>query len=136
MSSVLCILLLLGLFLNMVLLYGTLSLQKTNIALNVYKTDFYCMPPISLRPVTNHDYSLIREILQIQSLSSRRFAADQQFVNSLLNGFLDAPDILERVYFIVPSYYTRNQFPFSIPSHSTAYGHNHPLHRMLRNYNS
>jgi len=68
------------------------------------------MPPISLRyqkPIMTI-YSLIREILQIQSLSSRRIAADQQFVVSLLNGSLDAPDILERVYFRVPSYSTRN----------------------------
>lgn len=40
---------LLRLFLNMMLLYDTLSLRKTNFAFNVFKTDIYRMPTISLR---------------------------------------------------------------------------------------
>ncbi|KAF0761231.1 Reverse transcriptase domain-containing protein [Aphis craccivora] len=83
-----------------------------------------------------HDYSLVRQTLNIQTLSNRRLTDDINFVSSLLNGSLDDPTLLSSIQFRIPSYSTRNHTPLYIPSHSSNYGFNHPMHRMLRNYNN
>ncbi|KAF0755964.1 Uncharacterized protein FWK35_00023395, partial [Aphis craccivora] len=69
--------------------------------------------------------------LNIPTLASRRKHADLMFITSLLNGAIDAPDLLATVSFRVPSYSTRHHSFFSIPTYLTSYGHNQPLHRML-----
>lgn len=81
-----------------------------------------------------HDYTYTREVLSLPTLHSRRSLADQNFIMALLNGLLDAPDILSNISFRVPSRNTRNQGQFYIPAHSTSYGHNNPIHRMLRSF--
>ncbi|KAE9542788.1 hypothetical protein AGLY_002699 [Aphis glycines] len=81
-----------------------------------------------------HDYTYSREVLSLPTLDSRRSLADQNFIMALLNGLLDAPDILSNISFKVPSHNTRNQEQFYIPVHSTTYGHNNPIHRMLRSF--
>jgi len=80
----------------------------------------------------NHDYSNIRQVLNIPTLSSRRAKADLNFLNSILSGSLDVPDLLAAIPFRVPSHSSRNQSQFYVPTHKTSYGHNHTLHRMLR----
>ena len=52
-------------------------------------------------------------------------------VTSLLNGTLDVQDLLSEISFRVPTHHTRDHYLFHIPSHSTSYGNNHSLHRML-----
>ncbi|KAF0748535.1 Uncharacterized protein FWK35_00013939 [Aphis craccivora] len=79
-----------------------------------------------------HDYSLVRQTLNIQTLSNRCLPANIIFVSSLLNGSLDDPTLL----FSIPSYPTRNHTPLYIPSLSSNYDLNHPMHRMFRNYNN
>lgn len=82
--------------------------------------------------VSPHDYVQLRNMFNIPSLSSRRTDIDVHFLTSLLNGTLDAPNLLAVIPFKVPTRGTRNLDQFYIPHHSTAYGYNHPLHRMLR----
>lgn len=82
-----------------------------------------------------HDYSLIRSKLNIPLLSTRRSEADFNFISSVLNGSLDVPEILSDIKLRVPSHNTRIHNIFHIPPHSTSYGFNHPLHRMLRSLN-
>ncbi|KAF0749520.1 Uncharacterized protein FWK35_00019201 [Aphis craccivora] len=79
-----------------------------------------------------HDYSLVRQTLNIQTLSNRRLTANINFVSSLLNGFLD--DIL-LFYLVFSSVFhpILQEITFHIPSHSSNYGFNHPMHR---NYNN
>jgi len=84
----------------------------------------------------NHDYSGIRQVLNISTLTSRRAKADLDFLNSILNGSLDVPDLLAAIPFRVPSHSSRNQSQFYVLSHNTSYGHNHTLHRMLRATNN
>jgi len=82
-------------------------LRKINFALNVFKTDFYLMPLLSVRslfPIMT--YSLESRSIYSLSLSCRHITTKQQFIASLL----DAPDILERIHFRVPSCPTRNWF--------------------------
>ncbi|KAF0710237.1 Reverse transcriptase domain-containing protein, partial [Aphis craccivora] len=62
----------------------------------------------------------------------RRTDIDVRFLASLLNGTLDAPNLLAEIPFKVPTRGMRNLDQFYVPYHSTAYGFNHPLHRMLR----
>jgi hypothetical protein len=81
-----------------------------------------------------HDYSLLQNLFNIPTLSSRRQDVDHQFVSSILNGSLDVPCILSNINFQVPTFYSRNITPFHIPFHSS--NHNHPLHRMLRSFNN
>lgn len=85
---------------------------------------------------TPHDYSNIRQVLNIQTLTTRRDKADLDFLDALLNGSLDVPDLLALIQFKVPNYSSRSQPRFSIPPHRTTYGHNHILHRMLRSANN
>ncbi|KAE9529676.1 hypothetical protein AGLY_011772 [Aphis glycines] len=83
-----------------------------------------------------HDYSSIRSSLNIPLLSSRRIESDLSFATSLLNGTVDAPDLLSSIPFRVPVHYTRNHFLYLVPSHRFNYSQNHPLHRMLRLLNN
>jgi hypothetical protein len=83
-----------------------------------------------------HDYSLLRSILGIPLLSSRRQDADEHFICSFLGGTLDDLDLLSKICFRIPSFYSRNHSLFQVPSHNTSFGQNHPLHRMLRNLNN
>jgi hypothetical protein len=87
-------------------------------------------------PHPTHDYSLIRSSLGIPMLSTRRQDADERFITSLLGGTIDAPDLLSKICFRIPSFFSRNHALFQVPTHNTLYGHNHPLHRMLRYLNN
>ncbi|XP_050547686.1 uncharacterized protein LOC126909380 [Daktulosphaira vitifoliae] len=83
-----------------------------------------------------HDYSSVRSSLNIPTLSSRRLDADISFITSLLSGSVDAPDLLSSISFRVPVHYNRYHSLYLVPSHSTNYSNNHPLHRMLRVLNN
>ena len=87
-------------------------------------------------PHPTHDYSLIRSSLGIPMLSTRRQDADGRFITSLLGGTIDAPDLLSKICFRIPSFFSRNHALFQVPTHNTLYGFNHPLHRMLRDLNN
>ncbi|KAF0751787.1 Reverse transcriptase domain-containing protein [Aphis craccivora] len=87
---------------------------------------------VSKTDVSPCDYVQLRIIFNIPSLSSRRTDIDVRFLASLLNGTLDAPNLLAEIPFKVPTRGIRNLDQFYVPYHSTAYGFNHPLHRMLR----
>ncbi|KAE9534977.1 hypothetical protein AGLY_008269 [Aphis glycines] len=74
----------------------------------------------------------IHQVLNIQTLSSRRSIAGINFVSSLLNGTIDAPTFLSSIQFRVSSCPTRDHTPIYVPSHFSSYGYNHPMYRMLR----
>ncbi|KAF0754392.1 Uncharacterized protein FWK35_00011724 [Aphis craccivora] len=82
------------------------------------------------RPQHDNSYVLLK--LNISTLSSRRNDADIRIIQALLDGSIDAPDLLSLKSFNVPTYPTRHHTPFSIPTHSNSYGNNNHLHRMLR----
>jgi len=81
-----------------------------------------------------HDYAQLRNMFNIPSLSSRSTVMDVRFFTSLLNGTLDAPNLLAVIPFKVPTRGTRNLDQFYIPHHSTAYGYNHPLQKNAQSY--
>lgn len=63
----------------------------------------------------------------------RRFHAVSRFIQGLLDGSIDAPDLHSYINFRVPIYPSRHYTLFHIPTHSTSYGHDHSLHRTHRN---
>jgi len=82
--------------------------------------------------ILSHNYTHIRNLTRLETFSSRRLLADQHFLKSLLTNSLDAPELLSNINFKIPIYTSWNHSLFYIHTHSTSYGHNHPLHRMLR----
>lgn len=82
-----------------------------------------------------HSYATVSDQLKLCSLSDRRVLAGSSLLLNLINGSIDCPSLLELVNFKVPSRTTRISVPFAIPFHSTAYGRNNPLHRIMRNAN-
>lgn len=63
----------------------------------------------------------MREYLNIPTLTSRRIEIDQKFFNAVLNGIIDAPDILSTIPFRIPYYSTRTLTSLLIPIHTTSY---------------
>ncbi|KAF0703722.1 Uncharacterized protein FWK35_00038617 [Aphis craccivora] len=63
----------------------------------------------------NHDYSGIRQVWNIPTLTSRRAKADLDFLNSIFNGSLDVPDLLATISFRILSHSSRNQSQFYVP---------------------
>ncbi|KAF0751036.1 Uncharacterized protein FWK35_00024972 [Aphis craccivora] len=70
--------------------------------------------------------------LSLISLADRRVNANIEFLNKLVDGRIDAPSLLSLVNFKVPSRTTRYHIPFVVPAHTTNYGRNNPLDRMMR----
>ncbi|XP_008190178.1 uncharacterized protein LOC103312002 [Acyrthosiphon pisum] len=79
-----------------------------------------------------HDYFLVVQELSLISLADRRVNANIEFLNKLVDGRIDAPSLLSIVNFKVPSRTTRYHAPFVVPAHTTNYGRNNPLDRMMR----
>jgi hypothetical protein len=70
--------------------------------------------------------------LQLSSLSDRRVLANINFLNKFTNDTINAPELLAEVNFRVPSKSSRLMAPYYVPRHTTNYGRNHPIHRMMR----
>lgn len=85
---------------------------------------------------TQHDYSNIRQALNIQALSTHRDKSNFDFLYALLKGFLDVPDLLALISIRIQIYSSRTQSQFCVPTHKTNHGHNHTLYRMLRAANN
>jgi len=51
-----------------------------------------------------HDYTNIRQVLNIQTLFSRRDNADLEFLSDLLNDSIDVPDLLSVIPFRIRSH--------------------------------
>ncbi|KAF0753272.1 Uncharacterized protein FWK35_00015352, partial [Aphis craccivora] len=60
------------------------------------------------QPYLTKDQLRINSSLNVSTLSSRRLNADIHFISSLLNGSIDAPDLLSSISFRIPVYPTRN----------------------------
>jgi len=79
-----------------------------------------------------HEYSLVMQELCLISLADRRVNANIEFLNKLMDGRIDASSLLSSINIKVPSRITRHHVPFEVPMHTTSYGRNSPLHRMMR----
>lgn len=74
-----------------------------------------------------HD-SLLCTTLSIPILSSCHSYTDLHFITPILNGSLDAPNLLSSVNFCVSDYFSKNHSLFYVPFHSTSYDCNYPMY--------
>lgn len=83
------------------------NLTKYQLRLECVHNKFLAYTAFVLKlPDPGHEYTYLREVINIQSLHFRRIIADQNCIMALLNGLLDAPDILSNISFRIPSYNT------------------------------
>lgn len=79
-----------------------------------------------------HDYEPVRTFLGLSNLTDRRIAANQIFIQKLIDGSIDCPELLSRINFEIPSFQARSHYPFFIPLCTTNYIRNKPMFRMMR----
>lgn len=70
-----------------------------------------------------HDYSINRQVLNILTLASQHDKADLDFLDSILNGSQDVPELMAAIPYRVSSHSSRYQSQFYVPTHNTCYGH-------------
>jgi hypothetical protein len=74
-------------------------------------------------------------LIDIDALDDRRRFSCVMFVNDVLCGAMDCPNILSKIKLVVPTYRTRNRMLLAEASHRTNYGYNEPLNRAIRTFN-
>lgn len=74
-------------------------------------------------------------IHNLLALEERRDMLDIVLLYDILSGHIDCPDLLAQITFNVPRRRTRHTSLFSVPLHSTNYGRNRALGRILTSYN-
>lgn len=84
----------------------------------------------------DYDYSFILSQLKMNTLETRRTQFELYFLHKLINGYVNCPEILDLVKFNTPTRRTRNSDLFFVDFHSTNYGINEVISRMLRTANS
>jgi len=79
-----------------------------------------------------HDYSVVIQELGLVSLADKRVDTNVEFLKKLVDCRFDVPSLLVMVNFNVPSRTIRHLVPFLVPTHTTNYGRNNPIDRMMR----
>jgi hypothetical protein len=85
-------------------------------------------------PHPEHDYRPVSQALNLVSLADRRDKFGINFIRGLINGQVDAPRLLERLNFHIPSN-TRFHGTFYPLNYKTNFSKNAPLPKMMRNVN-
>ena len=85
-------------------------------------------------PHPEHDYRPISQALKLASLADRRDKFGINFIQGLIDGKVDAPRLLERLHFHIPSN-TRFHGTFYPLHYKTNFSKNAPLPKMMRNVN-
>lgn len=80
-------------------------------------------------------YDDILSLLNMKTLESRRSVADICFLHGLISGRIDCPEILCQINFNVVIRRNRHTNVFRVPFHSTNYGSNESLTRIIRQTN-
>lgn len=90
------------------------------------------------RDISGFEYLERCSLLGFTSLESRRQTQDLVFVYRLVNGLVDAPNLLGMLNFNVPAgtYQMRSQYLFRCPFHRTNYGFFSPISRIQRTFNN
>jgi hypothetical protein len=86
-------------------------------------------------PVREINYKHLRDTYNLQPLSARREVSDMVFLYKLINGQIDAPELLQRIHLHVPNRLTRATQTFSTANTTTNYHYNSPLQRLPREAN-
>ena len=81
-------------------------------------------------------YNIILEKLKTHPLKLRRDKLEAMFLYKVLNHHIDCPDLLEQIYFRVPTFRSRSKALFQLPCVRTNAGKRAPLYRMCSTYNA
>ena len=87
-------------------------------------------------PCESHSYGAVASQLGLVSLAERRRISGIKFLNCLLQGNIDSPDLLSLICFRVPQRPSRSVAPFYVPFASSNYLKNEPIRRMMSNANA
>lgn len=79
-----------------------------------------------------HEYEPVLQRLCLSTLCDRRKQGNLAFLSKLLNGEVDAPVLLSKVNFRVPTFYSRFSVPFRVPFSRSNYLSNCPTVRMMK----
>ncbi len=79
-----------------------------------------------------YTYDQILEYLNMATLSDRRYKLCLLFLNKLITGKIDCPDMLSLLSLKVPSYFTREPETFFIPNNRTNYALVKPINHLRR----
>jgi len=79
-----------------------------------------------------HDYEPVRTFLGLSNLTDRRITANQIFLQKLIDGSINCPELLSQINFKIPSFEARSHYPFFIPLCTTNFIRNKPMFRMMR----
>lgn len=82
-----------------------------------------------------HDYSRIKYLFKLKSLSERHITYSCHFIQSLIDGKIDAPRLLERLSIRIPGN-TRNKDFFYVPLGRSNFAKNAPITRMMSIFNN
>lgn len=99
------------------------SVQKKFLKFLFYRFGWY-------RLVKYAPYNFKCKLVHLESLEDRRRNSSVFFFHDILSGHIDAPNLLSKINFNVPSHVLRNFSLFKIQSHRTNYGSMEPLNRM------
>ena len=75
------------------------------------------------------------QLLSMNSLEDRRLISSATFMYKLVNDIIDVPSLKENIRVNESRYMTRNRNVVLINNHSTNYGQNAPMTRLLRLFN-
>lgn len=110
--------------------------QDTQITNRVNSTKGFTVKCLDYRcchPHVSYETSLRYHNLSL--LSDRRKYFDQMFLFKIINGYIDSPPLLERIYLRVPRHGSRLRTLFSAPSYRTIYTSNNFFKRSVCTYN-
>lgn len=88
------------------------------------------------QPIVNHNYFELMCKLSLPTLKSRRDNFDIIYLYNIITSRIDCSELLSKINIHVPSHSTRNHYLFNTNWHSTKYGFNSPIDRMMRLSNS
>lgn len=80
-------------------------------------------------------YSQSCRLYDLLTLRERRLLMDMSLLFDIVNGKIDSPILLSQIAFNTPKFRTRHSSLFHVPFHSTSYGENAVLSRIVRIYN-
>jgi len=89
----------------------------------------------NIQRLPHTSYEPLLSYLNMNTLQVRRVKHDICFIYKLLNGYVNCPDLLSDVSFLVPGHTTRQTYTFYVPFQRTLYGKNAPLIRSMQYVN-
>ena len=86
---------------------------------------------LALKNIILENTQLVASYVSISTLENRRIYHKLCFIFKLVNGLVDAPDLLSMIYFNIPVRTVRSPYVFFVPYHRRNYALHSPLNSMI-----